>query len=161
MLFLEVSRVSFTGLSCGFPPYTANHWVRRQRSLTQKAFQIVLAATHGDLRITSTLARPFTLSGFSTGNRVPTHAGQQMARLALALALCFVGAANGFGGTTPPAREECSDIGLYRYGRDDSPTPTCGSAELGKPCDIDLGEDTFYDAGVCLQLEIPDVSTGA
>ena len=82
-----------------------------------------------------------------------------MARLALALALCFVGAANGFGGTTPPAREECSDIDIG--GRDESPTPTCENADMGLPCDIDLGEDTFYDAGLCLQIEYPDVSTGA
>ena len=34
-----------------------------------------------------------------------------MARLALALALCFIGAANGFG-VTPPAREECPDVNI-------------------------------------------------
>ena len=79
-----------------------------------------------------------------------------MARLALALALCFVGAANGFG-VTPPAREECPNVNID--GPDESPTPTCDVA--GELCEIDDGEDTFYDAGVCLQLEIPDVSTGA
>ena len=80
-----------------------------------------------------------------------TIAGQQMARLALALALCFVGAANGFG-VTPPAREECPDVNIDRGA-------SCDVA--GEACDIYAGEDIFYDAGVCLQIEIPDVSTGA
>ena len=79
-----------------------------------------------------------------------------MARLALALALCFVGAANGFG-VTPPAREECPDVNID--GPDESPAPTCG--EAGEACDIFTGEDIFRDGGVCLQIEIPDVSTGA
>ena len=44
-------------------------------STTQKALQIVLAATHGDLRITSTLARPFTLSRTlpRTRRSLPVH----------------------------------------------------------------------------------------
>ena len=74
-----------------------------------------------------------------------------MARLALALALCFIGAANGFG-VTPPAREECPDVNIDRGA-------ACDVA--GEACDIYAGEDIFYDAGVCLQIEIPDVSTGA
>ena len=86
-----------------------------------------------------------------------------MARLALALALC-IGAANGFGGSTPPAREECPDVNIV--GRDDDPTPNCFGAGAGELCDIFNGvefpgEGRFPDAGVCLQLEIPDVSTGA
>ena len=103
-------------------------------------------------RLASTLAIYF--EWFFHWKSRPTHvtiAGQQMARLALALALCFIGAANGFG-VTPPAREECPDVNIDRGA-------ACDVA--GEACDIYAGEDIFYDAGVCLQIEIPDVSTGA
>ena len=65
-------------------------------------------------------------------------AGQQMARLALALALCF-GSAHGLGGTTNPV---CSDVRLSSRGN-------CENKLAGESCFYSRDEDDRV-FGVCL-----------
>ena len=139
-------------------------------STIQKALQIVLAATHGDLRITSTLAGTVYFEWFSTGNRVlGTHvtraglgdcgntshpiAGQQMARLALALALCC-GAAHGLGETTNPV-PECSRVRYEPFNFPERPDRSCDFE--GESCDYPVDEDDEIE-GVCLKLVVEDTS---
>ena len=76
------------------------------------------------------------------GNTSHPIAGQQMARLALALALCC-GAAHGLGGTTNP---ECSDVKLWPGGNVFE-SADCDIA--GESCSYSRGEDDEVE-GVCL-----------
>ena len=68
-----------------------------------------------------------------------------MARLALALALCFVGAAHGLGGTTNPV---CSDVKLYP-GNVFASASDCDDKLAGESCDYRRDEDDEVE-GVCL-----------
>ena len=106
---------------------------------------------------------------FSTGNRVlGTHvtraglgdcgntshpiAGQQMARLALALALCC-GAAHGLGETTNP---ECSRV-RYEPGNQFIFRPDRSCDFEGESCDYPVDEDDEIE-GVCLKLVVEDTT---
>ena len=79
------------------------------------------------------------------GNTSHPIAGQQMARLALALALCC-GAAHGLGGTTNP---ECSDVKLYPGGNVFEAAGDCENKLAGERCDYRRDEDDEVE-GVCL-----------
>ena len=68
-----------------------------------------------------------------------------MARLALALALCF-GSAHGLGGTTNPV---CSDVKLYPGGDAFDAAGDCDNKLAGESCDYSVGEDDEIE-GVCL-----------
>ena len=121
-----------------------------------------MAAAQVEPRVTSTLAlKTLNFELFSTGNCVlGTHvtraglgdcgntshpiAGQQMARLALALALCC-GAAHGLGGTTNPV---CSDVRLSSRGN-------CENKLAGESCFYSRDEDDRV-FGVCL-LSLVDI----
>ena len=73
-----------------------------------------------------------------------------MARLALALALCFVGAAHGFGGTTNP---ECPRVTVYPAGNVIESAQDCENKIPGESCNYSRGEDDEIE-GVCLQIMV-------
>ena len=86
------------------------------------------------------------------GNTSHPIAGQQMARLALALALCC-GAAHGLGETTNP---ECSRV-RYEPGNQFIFRPDRSCDFEGESCDYPVDEDDEIE-GVCLKLVVEDTS---
>ena len=87
------------------------------------------------------------------GNTSHPIAGQQMARLALALALCC-GAAHGLGETTNPV-PECSRVRYEPFNFPERPDRSCDFE--GESCDYPVDEDDEIE-GVCLKLVVEDTS---